>query len=116
VATILLVEDDELVRITTAELMRDLGYVVVESESAESAMLALTQNRIDVLVTDIGLPGESGEVFAAEARAVRPGIRIVFVTGGHVVPDMSGDASAPGLLRKPFDRETLAAALARATR
>ncbi|HEY4066987.1 MAG TPA: response regulator, partial [Burkholderiaceae bacterium] len=58
--------------------------------------------------------GESGEVFAAEARALRPGLRIVFATGSGNVPDMSGEGFSPVMLRKPFNLDALAAALARA--
>ena len=114
-STILLVEDDEILRENTAELLRELGHLVVEAASAEAAMLLLNEGqRADILLTDIGLPGESGEVFAAEARALRPGLRIVFVTGRGSVPDASGEGFSPLLLRKPFSMEELSAALARA--
>lgn len=107
---ILLVEDDEMVRFTTAELLRDGGHNVLEAASAERAMAILRGSAIDALVTDVGLPGMSGEVFAAEARAIQPALRIVFATGLDRIPD-SGEDGGPVLLRKPFDADTLEAAL-----
>ena len=88
---ILLVEDDEPIRSTTAELMRDLGHSVLEAASAEQAADILRGTEVDVLVTDVGLPGVSGEVFAAEARLLRPSIRIVFATGLGHIPDSGND-------------------------
>jgi DNA-binding response OmpR family regulator len=111
-ALILLVEDDEWVRGTTAELIRELGHQVVEADSAESAMLLLRQTPFDVLVVDIGLPGVSGEVFAAQARSVHTAVRIIFATGGDTVRDIRDGASSPLLLRKPYDIDALAKALA----
>jgi len=67
-----------------------------------------------VLITDLGLPGMSGDVFAAEARAVQADLRIVFATGSALAPQTVGDGSAPVLLLKPYDRAGLVAALAAA--
>ena len=108
---ILMVEDDEMIRIATAELMRDSGHAVFEAESAEQAMGILRETAIDVLVTDVGLPGMSGEVFAAEARSLRPALRIVLATGmGHIIDPADG-AAGPVLLRKPYDSVGLEAAM-----
>lgn len=107
---ILLVEDDELIRCTAAELMREGGHSVMEADSAESAMEILRGSTVDVLVTDVGLPGMSGDVFAAEALAVHPSLRIVFATGLDHIPD-PGEDRGPVLLRKPYDAATLEAAL-----
>lgn len=111
-ARVLLVEDDELVREATAELIRELGHQVVEADSAESARTCLHRTDFDVLVVDVGLPGLQGDVFAAEARAIRGGLRIVFATGRADFPTVIDGARNPLLLRKPFDLEALAAALA----
>jgi DNA-binding response OmpR family regulator len=108
---ILLVEDDEMIRSPTAELMRDLGHTVFEAESAENAMTVLRDSPIDVLVTDVGLPGVSGDVFAAEARAMRPSLRIVFATGMGHIPDPGLGGGGPVLLRKPYDAQSIEAAL-----
>ena len=109
--TVLLVEDDEVIRATTAELLQGSGYVVVDAASAEDAMTALQTVPIDVLVTDVNLPGASGPAFAAKARALRPGVGIVFATGDTAaVPSGTGAV----LLAKPYGTDALQAAIAAA--
>ncbi len=112
---VLLVEDDEAVRAGTAELLRDMGHTVIEAGDAESAMAAVRSTPIDLLFTDVRLPGVSGDVFAAAASAEQGRLRIVFATG---VADMSeGDvAGGPVLLRKPYTAADIEAAIAAACR
>lgn len=107
---ILLVEDDELIRFNAAEFMRERGHTVTVAATAEGAMESLRRSPTDVLVTDVGLPGMSGDVFAAEARAVQPSLRIVFATGLDRIR-ASGEGSGPVLLRKPYDADALEAAI-----
>ncbi len=109
--SVLLVEDDDEVRACTAEMLRELGHQVVEASNAEQAMTLLRGSATDVLVADVGLPGMSGDVFAAEARTIRPAIGIVFATGLDGLSSAGGGAGAPLLLRKPYDVAGLAAAL-----
>ena len=109
---VLLVEHNERIRSSTTELLQDLGHTVTDAGSGEAAMLLLRGSRIDVLMTDLGLPGMSGDVFAAEARAIQPELRIVFATGSALAPHVAGDGISPVLLLKPYDRAGLAAALA----
>ena len=111
---VLLVEHNERIRSSTAELLQDLGHTVAGAGSAEEAMAMLRAARVDVLMTDLGLPGMSGDVFAAEARAVQADLRIVFATGSALAPHVVGDGITPVLLLKPYDRAGLAAALAAA--
>ena len=113
---VLLVEHNERIRSSTTELLQDLGHTVAGAGSAEEAMTMLRASRIDLLMTDLGLPGMSGDVFAAEARAIQPELRIVFATGGALAPHVIGDGITPVLLLKPYDRAGLAAALAAARR
>jgi CheY-like chemotaxis protein len=108
---VLLIEDDELTRSSTAEIVRDLGYPLVEARSAEEAFGLLEEHDIGVLMVDIGLPGMSGDVFAAQVRAIRPTLRIIFATGNDRVHSDPGDEGGAVLLRKPYDVEALAAAL-----
>jgi len=107
---ILLVEDEEPIRFAAAELMRERGHTVAVAANAEGAMEIFRESPIDVLVADVGLPGMSGDVFAAEARAVQPLLRIVFATGLDRIPD-TGEDAGPVLLRKPYDADALEAAL-----
>jgi CheY-like chemotaxis protein len=111
---ILLVEDDESVRAVTAALARDLGHTVVDVGNAEEAMSVLLRNRIDMLIVDMGLPGMSGEVFAAQARGLQPSVRIIFATGSGA-PGARDDGTTTVILRKPFDGAALAKALAEST-
>ncbi|RZJ13481.1 MAG: response regulator, partial [Haliea sp.] len=106
--SVLLVEDDELICSITAELMRDLGHHVVEANSAEAALLALTQQAFDVLVTDLGLPGMSGEQLALRARRMAPALQVVFATGSE---DYRSDLPGASLLVKPYDIDGVQAAL-----
>ena len=94
--------------------MQDLGHTVVDARSATEAMAILQATRIDVLVTDLGLPDVSGEVFAAEARGLQADLRIVFATGSALAPQVIGDGISPVLLLKPYDGTGLASALAAA--
>ena len=105
---ILYVEDHPALRYSIAKEMRAHGHVVLEAESAEAALGLLAANDIDVLVTDVGLPGMSGDVLAAEARALRPDVRLVFATGLDSVQKSPG---GPIVLRKPYTWGELAAAL-----
>jgi PAS domain S-box-containing protein len=102
--TVLLVEDDELIRINTAEMLQRAGYVVVEARSAEEAMAALRTAPVDVLVTDLNLPGASGVALAAEARTLRPSAAVVYATG-----DATAVRDEPGasVLAKPYDARAL---------
>ncbi len=110
-ATILLVEDDAMIRASTAEVLQDVGYVVVDAESAEDAMTALQTVPVDVLVTDVNLPGLSGPEFAARARQLRPTVGIVFATGeAGLVVDVPGAV----VLAKPYGIAALEAAILRA--
>ena len=109
--TVLLVEDDAVIRANTAELLKAGGHVVVDAASAEEAMTALQTVPIDVLVTDVNLPGASGPEFAAKARELRPGVGIVFATGDTgAVPAGTGAV----LLAKPYGTDALQASIAAA--
>jgi PAS domain S-box-containing protein len=99
-ATVLLVEDDALIRSATAEVLQEAGQVVVEAASAEEAMAALQTAPIDVLVTDIHLPGSSGLALAERARALRPGVRIVMASGDIAAVEHLEDGTR--LLAKPY--------------
>jgi CheY-like chemotaxis protein len=107
---ILLVEDDALIRMASAEMVQELGYGVVEAASAEEALCFLQDREVDVVVTDLGLPGVSGEEFCRMLKANWPQIGIVFATGRTQSPSL-GDMSRTALLLKPFGVEELKTAL-----
>ena len=109
--TVLVVEDDPLILVNTAELLEASGYAVIEAASAEEALTALQTAPIEVLVTDLNLPGASGAELAVRARAMRPDAAIVYATG-----DISSVHAEPGVavLPKPYDSNALTAAIERA--
>ena len=80
---VLLVEDEDPVRSFASRALRLRGYEVLEAASAEQGMELLAEpgNHVDVLVSDVVMPGMDGPTFAAEARRMRPGLRVVFVSG-----------------------------------
>ena len=99
---IVLVEDEEDIRANTAALLEHLGHRVQSAADAESALPLIT-GATDVLITDVQLPGMSGDALAAQARGNAPGVRIVFATGNGEVANWP-DAV---VLRKPYDLESL---------
>ncbi len=99
--TVLLVEDDEVIRSSVAEQLRDLGHVVIAVESGEKAMALLESHAIDVLMTDIGLPGISGTEVVRQTRSIRPTVGVVITTGANPSPGTAVESAI--VLRKPFD-------------
>jgi PAS domain S-box-containing protein len=111
--TILLVEDNELVRAHTEAMLRGLGYDVVSAADGPAAVRVLAEGlRPDLLLTDVILPrGMTGRDVADEAQRFLPGLRVLFISGysGNVL--MENGRLPPGvdLLGKPFRRSELAA-------
>ncbi|WP_233135651.1 PAS domain-containing protein [Agrobacterium vaccinii] len=81
--TILVVDDEPLVRMLAVEELQDLGYSVIEAEDGASALRILNSARdISLLITDVGLPGGmNGRQLADAARVNRPGLEVLFITG-----------------------------------
>lgn len=105
--TVLLVEDDDLIRLSTADMLRDAGAVVLEAANAEEALDVLTGSLVGVLVTDINLGGLSGAELARQARTIKPDLAVVFASGDA---SPAGDTRAT-FLRKPYDQRALIAAV-----
>jgi signal transduction histidine kinase/CheY-like chemotaxis protein len=109
---VLLVEDDEDVRASTAAMLRELGYDVHEAAAGAGALRLLReQPDVRLLLTDVGLPGGmDGRLLAAAACRQRPGLRVLFTTG-YAEAMVEGGAIDPRLefMTKPFSYATLAA-------
>jgi len=103
---VLLVEDIMLIRMSTVDMLADLGCEVVEAGSAEEALTILEAGNIEILVTDLGLPRMSGEDFCRQVRERWPSIGIVFATGSNQGPQLA-DASRTALLPKPHGAKEL---------
>ncbi|OWJ88611.1 hybrid sensor histidine kinase/response regulator [Haematobacter massiliensis] len=106
--TVLLVEDDPLIRMDTAEILREEGMTVEEAGSAEAALRLLSSQPFDVLVSDYHLPGLSGAALARQAVELQKAIRVVFATGdaAAVAP-----GAAESVLAKPYTVEALVTAV-----
>jgi len=107
--TVLLVDDEDVIRTTTAQMLADMGYTVIEAASAKQAMFHITDPRIELILTDHLMPGMSGTQFAREAQARRPGLPILVISGFAEVEDIAPDLPR---LMKPFRAAELAAGLA----
>jgi PAS domain S-box-containing protein len=108
---VLVVEDEHAVRGLVVEVLSELGYWVLEAVDGPSGLEILKSDvRIDLLVTDVGLPGINGRQMADAARVKRPDLRVLFMTGyaenavianGFLEPNMA-------MITKPFPIEVLA--------
>ncbi len=101
-AVVLIVDDDDAVRGTTADVLSGLGYRVIQAaDGAEALDLLDADSAIDVLLTDVVMPGMSGPALARQVRASRPSLPIIFISG-YADPE-GHDSELPGrLVRKPF--------------
>jgi signal transduction histidine kinase len=108
--TVLVVEDEALVRMVTVEILSEAGYRVLEAGDASEAVPILNSGAdVDILVTDVGLPGVNGRQLAEMARQLRPELRVLFVTGYGYNAGLGSDALTPGMevLSKPFTTQSL---------
>jgi PAS domain S-box-containing protein len=111
--TILVVEDDAGVREHVVDVLQELNYHVIEAEDAASALAVISRHdaHVELLLTDVVMPGMNGRELGNRARALMPNLRILFMTGysqDAIVHQgrLDGDIE---LLEKPFRREELAA-------
>ena len=109
--TILVVEDDEAVRELVRKALAPLGSRVFVAGSAAEAAAVAAGTRIDLLLTDVGLPGPSGTELATELCAAQPALRVIYMTGWqeHIA---LADVPDGLLLSKPFDLAELAQVVA----
>ncbi|KQN03192.1 MULTISPECIES: hybrid sensor histidine kinase/response regulator [Sphingomonas] len=108
---VLVVEDDSVVRALIVEVLGELGYQAVEAHDGPAGLERLrTMERVDLLVTDIGLPGLNGRQVADAGRALRPGLRVLFMTGYAENAALASGFLEPGMsmITKPFAMEALA--------
>jgi PAS domain S-box-containing protein len=109
--TILVIDDEPTVRMLIAEVLGDLGYKIIEaSDGAEALTVLRADTRIDLLVTDVGLPGGiNGRQVADAGVALRPGLKVLFITGyaESVVIGQGQAGENTQVLTKPFTVDTL---------
>ena len=108
---ILVVEDEERVRRTTVESLRELGYTVRHASTADEAMTVLQiQPGVKLLLTDVVMPGKTGRQLVDEVRPVRPDLKVLYTTGYTRNAIVHNGVVDPGvdLLMKPFALDQLA--------
>lgn len=108
--TVLVVEDEAAVRMLVVEVLQELGYRVLEAVDGNTALPHLMEaQRIDLLLSDIGLPGMNGRQLAEIARQHRPDLRVLFITGYAPNAEVRGEFLGPGMdmLPKPFSIDML---------
>ncbi len=108
--TVLVVEDEPVVRGVIVEMLQDQGYRTLEATDGPSGLEVLEGGeRIDLLVTDVGLPGMNGRQLADQAREIRPALRILFMTGYAESALIADGFLQPGMdmITKPFDLDDI---------
>ncbi|POF43516.1 hybrid sensor histidine kinase/response regulator [Pseudomonas laurylsulfativorans] len=109
--TVMLVEDDAAVRMLVLDLLKELGYRTHEAEDAKGALPVLESDlRVDLLVTDVGLPGMNGRQLAEIARQHRPELKVLFMTGyAQIAAERQGFLEeGMDMVAKPFSIDLLA--------
>jgi PAS domain S-box-containing protein len=110
-ATVLVLEDEIIVRGIVVEVLEDLGYQAIEAADGPAGLEILRAGgRIDLVITDIGLPGLNGRQVAEAARLLRPDLKILFMTGYAETAAMADGFLQPGMqmITKPFAIHSLA--------
>jgi DNA-binding response OmpR family regulator len=105
-STILVVEDDAIVRMLIVDVLEELEFQVLEAADAESALAIICDDAqvIDLMMTDVGLPDMDGKQLALKARELRPGLPILFASGYAENIDVPAGMQVIG---KPFSIDQL---------
>jgi DNA-binding NtrC family response regulator len=106
-ASVLVVEDNDLEREITAEILRDEGFIVEEAAVGKRAVELLALGRFDVVITDLMMPGMSGEELLARVRADYPSTQVIVLTAHGTIESavQAVKNGASDYLPKPTDRE-----------
>lgn len=116
--TVLLVEDDPAIRELVPEVLEDMGYfTLIASDGQEGLNILKNRPGIDLLVTDIGLPGLNGRDLAAKALEMYPLLKVLFITGYDQSVTLQKSLHRPGveLMTKPFTITDLASKISSMT-
>jgi CheY-like chemotaxis protein len=106
--TVLVVDDDALVAMSTVDMLEDLGHDVIEANSGDRALEILREGQaVDILVTDYAMPRMNGAELASAARQIRPELPVLLATGYAELP-AGPDLGLPRI-GKPYQQEQLAA-------
>ena len=110
-ATILVIEDEVLIRLSTTEFLRDLGYRVIEAaNAAEAQSIMVAGGDVDILFSDINMPGPlTGIELAAWVANKYPGVKIILTSGGAAPGSSAHLLRQAHFVSKPYSHESLAA-------
>ena len=111
--TVLLAEDEPMLRRVVGVTLRHGGFVVIEAADGTAGLEILqSETSIDVLLTDVKMPGLNGYQLAEAGLSLRPAMKVMLMTGfaDEAIPDAIREASIP-ILRKPFNFENLASSV-----
>lgn len=116
-ADILVIDDDELMRMTLRYLLEPRGHTVVEAADGGEGMRLFKENKPDLIVTDVMMPGRSGIEVLEKLRQDFPGVKIIVISGGSKgdMSDMLRMASILGaarVFRKPINQQEMLEAVA----
>lgn len=113
--TILLVDDEPSVRSIVMKILRRAKYTVLEADSGAAALKAAESHpdKIDMVITDLYMPGEQGPEVVKNLIAIRPKLKVLFISGyaDHDVIARTGLAAGANFLQKPFSGQELIAAV-----
>jgi PAS domain S-box-containing protein len=109
--TILVVDDDALISMSTVDMLEDLGHEVIEANSGDRALEILENNRVDLLITDFSMPKMNGAQLAVAAREINPGLPILLASGYAELP-ANINIELPRIA-KPYQQSQLATEIAR---
>ena len=114
--SVLIVDDDELIRDLMWRNMNDLGFEVEEASSGAAALECLSGRDFDLVILDYAMPGMSGPATAQEIRRTRPGQPLLLISGYAGTGELRTESGAIPLLGKPFMLPDLEAAVENALR
>jgi CheY-like chemotaxis protein len=109
---VLVIEDEPAVRELVLDMLAEFGYRALEAGDGAAALKILRSGeRVDLLLTDLGLPGMNGRALADAARELRPDLKVLFITGYAENASIARGFLGPGMamVTKPFPIAALAA-------
>ena len=107
---VLLVEDEAMIRLSTADILEKLGHAVAEAANGTRALELLKKESFDVIIADVSLPGMRGDELVARAIELQPQLRVIFATG-YGLPETKDALQTAVTLQKPYGEHNIVEAL-----
>lgn len=100
--TILVVDDEPELRDIVTEVLSDPGWTAIGAADGYEALRVLAERWVDLLITDVKMPGMNGFQLARQAKLMRPSLLVIYVSGYYARTDQSDGPIFGRLIRKPF--------------